>query len=170
VSLLLWALGLLAFRELLLAAMRRSYAHHRLPVPYNQRWENDDRYDILWFAGVRKNKGDAGSGGGAWAQGGAFRSERERVREWRRRHHVPEGRPKPPSRYSHNIYSNTRSGGRTANKERHRRFVQERREERERVARWREECRAGREPVRRGAGGGFTVPEGEGKDLVGRAE
>merc|ERR1712013_504489 len=32
---------------------------HRKPVPLNSKWGNPDQYDILWYAGIRKNRSDA---------------------------------------------------------------------------------------------------------------
>ena len=31
---------------------------HRKPVPLNSKWGNPDQYDILWYAGIRKNRSD----------------------------------------------------------------------------------------------------------------
>lgn len=131
----------LAIREALLLAVRYSKA--RKPIPINDRWENDDQYDILWYAGVRRNKGDSSRLAFSTTSSGRapLPSERERERAWRRRHHLPEPRPRPASQYSHTLYSNTRSRTKKKNKARHEKFLEERREERERVARWKEETR-----------------------------
>merc|ERR1712222_256096 len=98
-------------------------------------------------------------------------SEFEREAEWRRGHNVPERRPKPPSEYSHTIYSNTRSRTMKKNKERHKVFLKERKAEAERVQLFKEEQKRkaaenGRKK-RRKVGDGFSVAEKEKKKMVG---
>merc|ERR1711974_79876 len=97
-------------------------------------------------------------------------SELEREAEWRRRHNVPARKPKPPSEYSHTIYSNTRSRTLKKNKERHKVFLKERKAEAERVQLWKEEQRKAVEmgrKKRRKVGDGFSVAETEKKKMVG---
>jgi len=107
-GILAWAVVALAIREAFLLAV--SYSKDRKPIPLNDRWENDDQYDILWYAGVRRNKGDSSRLAFSTSSSGRapLPSERERERAWRRRHHLPEPRPKARSQYSHTLY---RSGG-----------------------------------------------------------
>jgi len=147
---------------------------HRKPVPLNSKWGNPDQYDILWYAGIRKNRSDANDERmkfATTASGKRPMSELEREAEWRRRHNVPDRRPKPPSEYSHTIYSNTRSRSLKKNKERHKVFLKERKAEAERVQLWKEEQKKravemGRKK-RKNVGNGFSVAETEKKKMVG---
>jgi len=147
---------------------------HRKPVPLNSKWNNPDQYDILWYAGIRKNRSDANNKRmrfAATASGKQPMSELEREAEWRRRHNVPDRKPKPPSEYSHTIYSNTRSRTMKKNKERHKVFLKERQAEADRVQLWKEEQKKksvemGRKK-RRKVGDGFSVAEKEKKKMVG---
>merc|ERR1712087_899718 len=88
----------------------------------------------------------------------------------RRRHNVPDRKPKPPSEYSHTIYSNTRSRTMKKNKERHKVFLKERQAEADRVQLFKEEQKRkavenGRKK-RRKVGDGFSVAEKEKKKMV----
>ena len=147
---------------------------HRKPVPLNSKWGNPDQYDILWYAGIRKNRSDANEKRmkfSATASGKRPMSELEREAEWRRKHNVPDRAPKAPSEYSHTIYSNTRSRTLKKNKERHKAFLAERKAEAERVQEWKKEQKrkaieASRKK-RKTVGDGFSVAESEKKKLVG---
>merc|ERR1711936_1549127 len=147
---------------------------HRKPVPLNSKWGNPDQYDILWYAGIRKNRSDANDKRMKFATTASGKrpiSELEREAEWRRRHNVPDRKPKPPSEYSHTIYSNTRSRTMKKNKERHKVFLKERQAEADRVQLWKEEqkkktAEMGRKK-RRKVGDGFSVAEKEKKKMVG---
>ena len=55
--------GLIAWVAFLFACLQAlNYGYksvsYRKPVPINFKWENDDIYDILWYAGARRNKSD----------------------------------------------------------------------------------------------------------------
>ena len=55
--------GLAAWAVILIVTLKSleygfSKVSYRKPVPLYLKWENDDIYDILWYAGVRKNKSD----------------------------------------------------------------------------------------------------------------
>ena len=149
-------------------------SNHRKPVPLNSKWNNPDQYDILWYAGIRKNRSDANDKRmkfATTASGKRPMSEHEREAEWRRRHNFPDRRPKPPSEYSHTIYSNTRSRTLKKNKERHKVFLKERKAEAERVQLWKEEQKnraveMGRKK-RKKVGDGFSVADTEKKKMVG---
>jgi len=170
-SLLAWGLFILAFSECLKLAMKNSKG--RKPIPINYRFGNDEKYDILWYFGAREHKGDASP---SVFKRGLYRplaakSELAREDEWRRRHHMPERRPKPPSEYSHTLYSNTRSRTLKKNKERHKRFLKEREEERKRVAKWKKQVRnMETEEVKKRrimVKDGFSVAKEEKKEVVG---
>lgn len=139
-SLFAWGLFILFLRKCLIVTMHN--VTFRKPVPLNFQWENDEIYDILWWVGARKHKGDVSDL--AFPTNASRKrpmTERERERRWRLKHHLPERRPKPPSEYSHTLYSNTRSRTLKKNKERHRKFIQERHQETERVKKWKEDAR-----------------------------
>jgi len=150
-------------------------SNHRKPVPLNSKWNNPDQYDILWYAGIRKNRTDADHKRMKFAttsSGKRPMSELEREADWKRRHNVPERRPKPPSEYSHTIYSNTRSRTMKKNKERHKVFLKERKAEAARVQLFKEEQKRkavenGRKKRRKVVGDGFSVAEKEKKKMVG---
>jgi len=98
---------------------------YRKPIPIYLKWENDDIYDILWFAGVRKNRSDTDKS----RKGLAFptnssrkapQSEMERAGMY----HMPK-REKKVSQYSHTIYSNTRSRTKSKNIKRHKARMEE---------------------------------------------
>jgi len=167
-----WTCFAFLILEVLKYLVRNS--KHRRPVPLNSKWGNPDQYDILWYAGIRKNRSDANDKRmkfATTANGKRPMSELEREAEWRRRHNVPDRKPKPPSEYSHTIYSNTRSRTLKKNKERHKVFLKERKAEAERVQLWKEEQKRkavemGRKK-RRKVGDGFSVAETEKKKMVG---
>jgi len=135
VSLIAWAIGLLATRELLIKSMQ-SFST-RPPVQINFKWENTDIYDILWYAGVRKNSTDTN-------KDLKFPTNNSRKRPKSGLavaglHHMPK-RSDKRSEYSHTIYSNTRSRTLKKNKVRHKKFKEERKIEKERVTAWKKEC------------------------------
>ena len=53
-------LGCVVFMYSVLSALNYAYGKvsYRKPVPIYLKWENDDIYDILWYAGARRNKSD----------------------------------------------------------------------------------------------------------------
>jgi len=90
---------------------------YRKPTPIYLKWENDDIYDILWYVGARKNKGD-NSGRGL-----TFPTNRKGIKPKSEMaiggmHHMAK-RSSQKSEYSHTIYSNTRSRTKKKNLERH---------------------------------------------------
>ena len=48
------------FMYAVLCSLHYAYSKvsYRKPVPMYLKWENDDIYDILWYAGARRNKSD----------------------------------------------------------------------------------------------------------------
>ena len=56
----LGVLGCVVFMYSVLSALNYAYGKvsYRKPVPIYLKWENDDIYDILWYAGARRNKSD----------------------------------------------------------------------------------------------------------------
>ena len=56
----LGVLGCVVFMYTVLASLNYAYSKvsYRKPVPLYLKWENDDIYDILWYAGARRNKSD----------------------------------------------------------------------------------------------------------------
>jgi len=111
--------GLIAWVAFLFACLQAlNYGYksvsYRKPVPINFKWENDDIYDILWYAGARRNKSDKTRRSGLRfptnSQGIAPQSEMARAGM----HHMPK-RAKQTSEYSHTIYSNTRSRAKKKN-------------------------------------------------------
>merc|ERR1712173_97940 len=78
------------------------------------KWENDDIYDILWYAGARRNKSDKTRRSGLRfptnSQGIAPQSEMARAGM----HHMPK-RAKQTSEYSHTIYSNNHNNTHNTN-------------------------------------------------------
>lgn len=156
--------------------VRRGLAsgRYKRPRTLNDKWNNQDQYDILWYAGIRKNRGE-GAANLKFPTSSSRRApmtEWERERDWKRRHHIPERGPKAKSDYSHTIYSNTRSRGLKKNKERHEKFVEERSKEVARVKAMKEENRRknmeGVMARRRRTMSAFAVEEQEGKEMVGR--
>jgi len=121
---------------------------YRKPIPIYLKWENDDIYDILWYAGVRKNKSDTSKRS---SEGLAFptnskmktpQSEMSRAGMY----HMPK-REKKVSEYSHTIYSNTRSRTKSKNIKRHKARMEENKKIRE--ASW-EEMRKKRKKINDG--------------------
>merc|ERR1712073_196816 len=111
--------GLIAWVAFLFACLQAlNYGYksvsYRKPVPINFKWENDDIYDILWYAGARRNKSDKTRRSGLRfptnSQGIAPQSEMARAGM----RHMPK-RAKQTSEYSHTIYSNTRSRAKKKN-------------------------------------------------------
>merc|ERR1712045_709879 len=114
-----FVLGLVGWVVVLSAILTSlNYAYskvsYRKPVPLYLKWENDDIYDILWYAGARRNKSDKSNRSGLRfptnSQGIAPQSEMARAGM----HHMPK-RAKQTSEYSHTIYSNTRSRAKKKN-------------------------------------------------------
>jgi len=143
-SLLAWGIFLFFMRKTQILIMQNFSI--RKPVPLNLKWENDEIYDILWYVGARKHKGDVSEMSKNLTfptnkSGKKPMTEMEREKRWREKHHMPERGPKPASQYSHTLYSNTRSRTLKKNKDRHKRFLKEREEERERVKKWKEVSR-----------------------------
>ena len=56
----LGVLGCVVFMYAVLSLLNYAYSKvsYRKPVPMYLKWENDDIYDILWYAGARRNKSD----------------------------------------------------------------------------------------------------------------
>ena len=54
ISLLLWVVFLMGLYELMRYAFYN--VENRRPIQTNFKWENDEIYDILWYAGARKNR------------------------------------------------------------------------------------------------------------------
>jgi len=123
--LLVWSVGLAIFYQLMCYTLRNTV--NRRPIPIYLKWENDEIYDILWFAGARKNKPSDQSKGGLY--------------------HMPKA-PARKSEYSHTIYSNTRSRTKSKHKERHHKLQKELRAARENS--WSEETRERNEKIRNG--------------------
>jgi len=135
-SLIAWIVGLFATRELLIKSMQ-SFSR-RPPVQFNFKWENTDIYDILWYAGARKNSSDTNKD--LKFPTNISRKRPKSELEVAGMHHMPKKTEKK-SEYSHTIYSNTRSRTLKKNKERHRKFKEERKKEKERVTAWKKECK-----------------------------
>ena len=53
-SIVMWIIALIGFYISLQFAL--ANISFRRPIPLNLRWENDEQYDILWYAGIRKHK------------------------------------------------------------------------------------------------------------------
>ena len=99
---------------------------YRKPIPIYLKWENDEIYDILWYAGARKNKSDTTSRS---SEGLAFPASSKRKAPQSAlaiagMYHMPKGEKKV-SQYSHTIYSNTRSRTKSKNLERHKARMEE---------------------------------------------
>jgi len=161
-SLLAWGLGIIVLMECLNSVMQN--AKGRKPVQINFKYGNDEQYDVLWYFGVRQHSGDASPA--AFKQAlyrPKGKSEFTREKEWRQRHHIPERKPKAQSEYSHTIYSNTRSRTLKKNKERHKKFLKEREEERKRVQKWKKDSRnmetEEMRKRRKKLNDGFTLPK-----------
>jgi len=132
-----FVLGLVGWVVVLSAILTSlNYAYskvsYRKPVPLYLKWENDDIYDILWYAGARRNKSDKSNRSGLRfptnSKGLAPQSELARAGMY----HMPK-REKQKSEYSHTIYSNTRSRTKTKNLERHKELLKERAERRKNI-------------------------------------
>lgn len=124
-----FAAGLAAWAIILIVTLKSleygfSKVSYRKPVPLYLKWENDDIYDILWYAGVRKNKSDTSKRSGPsfpiTSKGKRTRSEMEIGGM----HHMPK-RENYKSEYSHTIYSNTRNRVKSKNKKLHQRRKEE---------------------------------------------
>jgi len=126
---------------------------YRKPIPIYLKWENDDIYDILWYAGARKNKSDKSTKAGESlafptnTKRKAPKSELARAGMY----HMPK-REKRVSEYSHTIYSNTRSRTKSKNIARHRARMEENRKIREQS--WKEEQE---KPKKKKLNDGFSV-------------
>jgi len=130
--LVIWAVMLLGFYEGLGLLMQNT--QNRPPVQINFKWENDEIFDILWYAGVRKNRPSEQSKGGLY--------------------HMPKV-PKQKSEYSHTIYSNTRSRAKSKHLERHMRMQKELREAKK--ASWSDELKEKNKKKRKKKNDGFNV-------------
>ena len=116
-GLLAWCLAILLILKSYTTTLQT--VSYRKPVPFYLKWENNDIYDILWYAGVRKNKSDPEERGGL-----SFPTNSRRMRpqsELARAgmHHMPKPDKPRKSEYSHTIYSNTRSRTKSKNIDRH---------------------------------------------------
>eukprot|EP00092_Neocalanus_flemingeri_P018117 GFUD01019608.1.p1 GENE.GFUD01019608.1~~GFUD01019608.1.p1 ORF type:complete len:364 (+),score=90.61 GFUD01019608.1:44-1135(+) len=135
-----WLLVNVVFIFVLIEALNYGFRNisYRKPIPIYLKWENTDIYDILWYAGVRKNKSDNTSKS---KDGLAFPTNSRRKTPKSEQaiagmHHMPK-REKKASEYSHTIYSNTRSRTKTKNFQRHKARMEENRMIREKS--WQEE-------------------------------
>ena len=54
ISLVIWIFVLIGFYESFRYLMQNT--ENRRPIPIYLKWENDEIFDILWYAGVRKNR------------------------------------------------------------------------------------------------------------------
>jgi len=104
----------------------------RKPIPIYLKWENDDIYDILWYAGARKNKSDTTKRSGEGLSFPTNSRRRAPQSELSRAgmYHMPK-REKKTSEYSHTIYSNTRSRTKSKNIARHQARMEENKKIRE---------------------------------------
>lgn len=128
-----WIVALVLFREAFVLTIQS--VENRRPIPIYLKWENDEIYDILWYAGARKNKPSDQSKGGLY--------------------HMPKA-PKKKSEYSHTIYSNTRSRAKSKNLERHQRRLADVQRVKEKALE--EELRqSGKERKKKPLNMGFTV-------------
>jgi len=117
-GLAIWVVVIFAIIQTLTYSMQNI--SYRKPIPIYLKWENDDIYDILWFAGARKNKSDTTNKS---SKGLAFptNSKRKTPQSELSRagmYHMPK-REKKVSQYSHTIYSNTRSRTKSKNLKTH---------------------------------------------------
>jgi len=108
---------------------------YRKPIPINLKWENDEIYDILWYAGARKSKPSSQSKGGMY--------------------HMPKVTNAKKSEYSHTIYSNTRSRTKTKNIKKYRQLQKELADARKKS--WTEEKQAREDRRKTLRNDGFTV-------------
>jgi len=135
-GLLVWVI----FIFVLIESMNYGYRNvsYRKPIPIYLKWENDEIYDILWYAGARKNKSDKTKN----SEGLAFptNSKRKTPQSELSRagmYHMPKREKKKVSEYSHTIYSNTRSRTKSKNLARHKARMEENKKIREQS--WKEE-------------------------------
>merc|ERR1719295_2296391 len=127
-------LGCVVFMYTVLASLNYAYSKvsYRKPVPLYLKWENDDIYDILWYAGARRNKSDTSKRSGEGLSFPTNSRRRAPQSELSRAgmYHMPK-REKKTSEYSHTIYSNTRSRTKSKNIARHQARMEENKKIRE---------------------------------------
>jgi len=152
-GLVVWFIIICAILESLDYAYR--HVSYRKPTPIYLKWENDDVYDILWYAGVRKNKSDVTKRS---SEGLAFPTNSKRkapvsALSKAGMYHMPKREMKKKSEYSHTIYSNTRSRTKSKNLETHKARMEENKKSREQS--WKEE--KAKSKKKKKANDGFSV-------------
>merc|ERR1711936_815308 len=143
-------LGCVVFMYSVLSALNYAYSKvsYRKPVPIYLKWENDDIYDILWYAGARRNKSDTSkrsSEGLTFPTNSKMKTPQSEISR-AGMYQMPK-REKKVSEYSHTIYSNTRSRTKSKNIKRHKARMEENKKIRE--ASW-EEMRKKRKKINDG--------------------
>eukprot|EP00095_Tigriopus_kingsejongensis_P010082 maker-scaffold774_size99688-snap-gene-0.19 protein:Tk10082 transcript:maker-scaffold774_size99688-snap-gene-0.19-mRNA-1 annotation:"molecular chaperone" len=98
----LLVVGSVCFQSLMRSRIDSLYdGHPHKPIPFNDAWKNDEIRDILHHFGIRKKYPSAQSVGGLYQSSGE------------------DPLPRKESEYEHTLYSNTRRGAFSQNKERH---------------------------------------------------